>query len=105
MAVRDSVAHAQQATYCFPGTSSRAGICETCGKGLIECVGHYGYIDLECPVFHCGFFRECINILQCICKNCSHILLPDEIKGDKLRLLAKLPATDLSGQTVASRII
>lgn len=42
--------------------------CETCGKTVADCVGHCGYIDLELPVFHVGFFRSTINILQIICK-------------------------------------
>lgn len=69
--------------YAVPiGTSNRAGVCETCGKGLTDCLGHFGYIDLECPVFHAGFFRECINILQCICKNCASVLLSNDDKGE-----------------------
>ena len=46
----------------------KAANCETCGKNLVACVGHYGYIDLELPVFHVGYFRRTINILQMICK-------------------------------------
>ncbi len=50
------------------GTSQKGSACDTCGKQLSDCVGHYGYIDLELPVFHVGFFRSTINILQMICK-------------------------------------
>ncbi len=50
------------------GTSEKDNACETCGKNLADCIGHYGYIDLELPVFHIGFFRTTINMLQCICK-------------------------------------
>lgn len=50
------------------GTSEKDNGCETCGKNLADCTGHYGYIDLELPVFHVGYFRTTINILQCICK-------------------------------------
>ena len=35
---------------------------------MIDCVGHFGHIDLEVPVFHIGFFRLTIKLLQCICK-------------------------------------
>ncbi|XP_022661232.1 DNA-directed RNA polymerase III subunit RPC1-like isoform X1 [Varroa jacobsoni] len=72
------------------GTSNRAGVCETCGKGLTDCLGHFGYIDLECPVFHAGFFRECINILQCICKNCASVLLSNDDKAKfRQRILSR----------------
>ena len=42
--------------------------CETCGKSLADCIGHYGFIDLELPCFHIGFFRTTITLLQMICK-------------------------------------
>ncbi len=54
--------------FCVQGTSEKDNPCETCGKNLAECIGHYGYIDLELPVFHIGYFRTTINILQSICK-------------------------------------
>ncbi|XP_064623865.1 DNA-directed RNA polymerase III subunit RPC1-like [Lineus longissimus] len=64
------------------GTSEKDNLCETCGKNLAECTGHYGYLDLGLPVFHIGYFRTIINILQKICKTCSHILLPaDQRRG------------------------
>ncbi|KAK3090302.1 hypothetical protein FSP39_010768 [Pinctada imbricata] len=63
------------------GTSEKDNTCETCGKGLAECTGHYGYIDLELPCFHIGYFRATIQVLQMICKDCSRILLtPDQRK-------------------------
>lgn len=50
------------------GTSDKTSKCETCGLGLADCVGHYAYIKLVVPVFHIGYFRHCLGILQCICK-------------------------------------
>ena len=44
-----------------------------------------GYIRLELPVFHIGYFRNTIQILQCICKECSRLLLPDEERKQWLR--------------------
>ena len=61
------------------GTSSKDQNCQTCGEGLQDCIGHYGYIDLELPVFHVGYFRSIIQVLQCICKDCSHILMKPEV--------------------------
>lgn len=34
----------------------------------MDCVGHYAYIKLVVPVFHIGYFKHTIAILQCICK-------------------------------------
>jgi len=67
-----------------------------------DCVGHFGFIDLEYPVFHVGFFRLIIQTLQCICKvicfflilflkfnlilkGCSQTLLQEEQKSLLLR--------------------
>ncbi|CAG0920755.1 unnamed protein product [Notodromas monacha] len=50
------------------GTSVKDGICSTCGENLATCVGHFGYIDLELPVYHIGYFRDTINCLSSICK-------------------------------------
>jgi DNA-directed RNA polymerase III subunit RPC1 len=57
------------------GTSSRSSLCETCGLDIKECVGHFGYIHFELPVFHIGYLKNIIEILQRICKSCAKILL------------------------------
>ncbi|CAL8106654.1 unnamed protein product [Orchesella dallaii] len=62
------------------GTCGKDSKCATCGKGLQDCVGHFGYLDLELPVFHCGYFGMTLNILQCICKECGSLLLKPEDK-------------------------
>lgn len=52
---------------CFlliQGTSEKDRPCETCGKNLADCLGHYGYLDLELPCFHVGYFKAIIGILQ-----------------------------------------
>jgi DNA-directed RNA polymerase beta' subunit len=50
---------------CFlKGTSEKDRPCETCGKNLADCLGHYGYLDLELPCFHVGYFKAVIGILQ-----------------------------------------
>ena len=39
------------------GVSGKGGdICKTCGEKLQVCSGHFGYIRLELPVYHAGFF-------------------------------------------------
>ncbi|XP_055844641.1 DNA-directed RNA polymerase III subunit RPC1 [Episyrphus balteatus] len=62
------------------GISSKDTLCETCGQGLNECIGHFGYLDLALPVFHIGHFRSTICILQTICKVCSHVMLKEPEK-------------------------
>jgi DNA-directed RNA polymerase III subunit RPC1 len=50
------------------GTSQKDGKCLTCGESLANCVGHFGYIDLELPVFHVGYFVDIVKCLSSICK-------------------------------------
>ncbi|KAK6745748.1 hypothetical protein RB195_012082 [Necator americanus] len=59
------------------GISSKYSRCQTCEENLSDCVGHFGYIDLSLPVFHVGFFKLILQVLQCICKSCSSLLLND----------------------------
>ncbi|XP_076809232.1 DNA-directed RNA polymerase III subunit RPC1-like [Clavelina lepadiformis] len=62
------------------GTSQKNQDCGTCGKNLAECIGHFGYVDLELPCFHAGYFKVVVKILQMICKTCSCILLTEKEK-------------------------
>lgn len=50
------------------GTSDKVSTCSTCGLKMSDCVGHYSYIKLVLPVFHIGYFRAVITMLQDICK-------------------------------------
>ncbi|XP_012231845.1 DNA-directed RNA polymerase III subunit RPC1 isoform X2 [Linepithema humile] len=68
-------------------SSTNKSKCDTCHKELNECVGHFGYMDLELPVFHVGYFKSIIQILQTICKKCAHVLLTPEEKKIFLRKL------------------
>ena len=78
------------------GVNQKKIICPTCNKKLEDCPGHFGYVRLNLPIFHIGFFKKIIEILRLICKNCSRILLSEEEKPN-LKLSAskmnKLSAT------------
>jgi DNA-directed RNA polymerase beta' subunit len=67
------------------GISNKRSICETCGQGLADCTGHFGHIHLELPVFHIGYFKNTVQILQAICKTCSRVLVSDEERRRTLR--------------------
>ncbi|RWS14621.1 DNA-directed RNA polymerase III subunit RPC1-like protein, partial [Dinothrombium tinctorium] len=75
------------------GTSQKDAKCETCGDGLSDCCGHFGFIDIQLPVFHVGYFRFIINILQTICKTCSRVLL---LEKDRIRYTFRLRKPELS---------
>ncbi|CAM9817787.1 unnamed protein product [Ectocarpus sp. 12 AP-2014] len=52
------------------GVSDKTAVCETCSKPLVDCAGHYGHIKLELPVFHIGYFKHTLTMLQvCAAKN------------------------------------
>jgi len=61
--------------------------CQTCGKNLANCAGHFGYIQLELPVFHAGFFKHTLTILQCICKRCSRVMVATTEREDLMNKL------------------
>ncbi|KAL5968213.1 DNA-directed RNA polymerase III subunit RPC1 [Taenia solium] len=63
------------------GATKRNELCDTCGLDHQTCIGHWGYIDLPTPVFHVGYLWHIVKILQCICKNCSRVLLSDQAKS------------------------
>ncbi|KIK07595.1 hypothetical protein K443DRAFT_86774 [Laccaria amethystina LaAM-08-1] len=59
------------------GTTDKGAFCETCGQSSVNCVGHYAYIKLVVPVFHIGYFKHTISVLQAICKTCARVLLEE----------------------------
>ncbi|CAM9584599.1 unnamed protein product [Chrysoparadoxa australica] len=75
------------------GVSDKQSVCETCSKKLVDCAGHYGYIHLQLPVFHIGYFKHTLTILQIICKTCAGLMLPDATK-EAFRKKLKNPLVD-----------
>lgn len=69
------------------GTSDKASTCQTCGCKLAECTGHFGEIPLVLPVFNIGYFKACLQVLQCICKSCSRVLLSEAERDGFLKRL------------------
>jgi DNA-directed RNA polymerase II subunit RPB1 len=49
--------------------------CTTCGLNTNDCPGHFGHTELAKPVFHYGFFPYLKSFLQCICLQCSKVLV------------------------------
>jgi DNA-directed RNA polymerase III subunit RPC1 len=67
------------------GISDKMTNCQTCKKKLTDCAGHFGYIQLELPVFHAGYFKHTLTIMQCICKKCSRVLVPPANRAKMLK--------------------
>ncbi|TRY75843.1 hypothetical protein TCAL_12658 [Tigriopus californicus] len=87
------------------GTSQKDANCTTCGLGLSDCIGHFGYINLELPVFHVGYFRSTIQVLQCTCKSCSRILLKPEVAMAYRERLKHREMAYLSKKAMRKKII
>lgn len=68
-------------------------------------MGHFGYVKLELPVFHVGFLRNILTTLQCICKECCHILLEDSERLIFLQRLRNPRLDSLARKAVGKKII
>ena len=71
------------------GVNQKNIICPTCNKKLENCPGHFGFIRLNLPIFHIGFFKSIQEILKIICKNCSRVLLNNEDRNNFKNVLDK----------------
>ena len=69
--------------------------CRTCGGGVKECLGHFGYIELARPILHIKFVNIIDTLLRTTCQKCGKLMTAkedltlDDIK--KLRNLKKCP--------------
>jgi DNA-directed RNA polymerase II subunit RPB1 len=58
------------------GTVDNNSVCATCGFKNDFCPGHTGHMDLVEAFFHIGFIDHHVKkILDCICLNCSRVLI------------------------------
>lgn len=87
------------------GVSNKRATCETCGQMLAECTGHFGYIALELPVFHIGYFRSTLQLLQCICKACARVLLNDDERRVHVRRFRSSRTERVQREAVFRRVL
>lgn len=80
------------------GVSDKVSTCATCKLKLADCAGHFGYIKLALPCFHIGYLKHTLNLLQCICKTCSRVLLVDSERKALLKRMRN-PRTDVLGKS------
>lgn len=74
------------------------GKCLTCNQNFLSCSGHFGHIELPCPVINPIYSAAVIHILKISCLSCFRILLPRETT---MLFAAQLKLLD-SGQLVDS---
>ena len=87
------------------GISDKVSHCQTCKKRLTDCAGHFGYIQLELPVFHAGYFKHTLTILQCICKKCSRVLVPPAHRAGMLKKMSNTKIDALMRGALFKRVI
>jgi DNA-directed RNA polymerase beta' subunit len=87
------------------GVSNKNDDCATCGKTLAECAGHWGYIALELPVYHIGFLKETLTLLQAICKVCSRVLVDAAERKTLLRQMRDPKNDALRKARIRKRVI
>ncbi len=61
--------------------------CKTCAGKLKECHGHFGYIEMARPIVHINYAKIIFNAIQCTCKECGKVMIPEE---ERQNLLAKI---------------
>jgi len=88
---------------------------------MADCVGDYSYIRLVLPVFHIGYFKMVIAMLQGICKvrkhlyakcqthvicwqTCSRVLLDEEQRRHFLKLFRKPHLENVQRTALAKRV-
>ncbi|HDD72579.1 MAG TPA: DNA-directed RNA polymerase subunit A', partial [Candidatus Aenigmarchaeota archaeon] len=68
--------------------------CRTCGGGIGECMGHFGYLELAKPVINVLYTKTIYQLLKITCRKCSRILIvPPEKSGDEKKKLSIKSAT------------
>ena len=56
--------------------------CRTCGGGIGECPGHFGYLELAKPITNILFIKMVYQILKITCRKCSRIMIEEGKKFD-----------------------
>ncbi|CAD7700847.1 unnamed protein product [Ostreobium quekettii] len=84
------------------GISNKQAVCQTCEQRLQDCAGHFGFIRLHLPVFHVGYINNVLQVLQCICKTCSRVMLKRE-EQEPFRRKFRSVKTDKAQKLIAFR--
>ncbi|KAJ3553806.1 hypothetical protein NP233_g12563 [Leucocoprinus birnbaumii] len=86
------------------GTTDKNAFCETCGQSYVNCVGHYAYIKLVVPVFHIGYFKHTIAMLQAICKTCARVLLEEPDRRNYIRRFRRPNLENIQRQALSKAV-
>lgn len=66
--------------------------CRTCGGGIGDCPGHFGYLELARPVVNVLYTKTVYQLLKLVCRKCNKIML-DEDRPTAMEETIVQPAT------------
>ncbi|KAF9430196.1 hypothetical protein BGZ76_000935 [Entomortierella beljakovae] len=69
------------------GPFSKHHVCATCSLDHFSCPGHFGHIELPCPVYNPMFFPQMYQMLRSTCLFCHQFRMS---KAETHRFIAKL---------------
>ncbi|KAH6755754.1 nuclear RNA polymerase C1 [Perilla frutescens var. hirtella] len=87
------------------GPPNKNGKCETCGGDFSSCPGHYGHLNLGLPVFNVGYLSTIVDIMKCICKKCSIILLDEKERRDFLKKMRNSKNEHLKKNEIFKKVV
>ncbi|BFI73466.1 DNA-directed RNA polymerase subunit A [Nanoarchaeota archaeon] len=64
-------------------------VCETCGKTVGKCPGHFGHIELARPVIHPEFLPVVKELVNVVCHKCGKVKLTKEEANFALNRIEK----------------
>lgn len=65
--------------------------CRTCGGGIGECNGHFGYLELAKPVINVLYTKTVYQLLKYTCRSCNRILIVPPDGSEERKLAATVP--------------
>ncbi|KAF9955063.1 hypothetical protein BGZ65_003616, partial [Modicella reniformis] len=69
------------------GPFSKHHVCATCSLDHFACPGHFGHIELPCPVYNPMFFPQMYQVLRSTCMHCHHFRMS---KSEAHRFIVKI---------------
>ena len=55
--------------------------CRTCGGGIGDCPGHFGYLELAKPIIHMLYTKTIYHLLKLTCRKCNRIMVEENREG------------------------
>jgi DNA-directed RNA polymerase II subunit RPB1 len=67
------------------GVIENGKTCRSCGQTNHNCPGHFGHYRLARPVYYIQFIDTVLDVLKCVCIQCSKLLIDKDVHKTILR--------------------